>query len=152
MSTNSLDIGYYGTYVLPLACCPKFSGRQRFSQSCSGSEDLIIYFETKISVYSIYFPSKNGNLKVLSSENQQMLKVVKFERSPFALNSRYFIFTFKGSLKGSQKTGFNGLSQNMWLIHFQRAPSAKYLISGISLPLQFEQDSIGMPISTLATE
>jgi hypothetical protein len=47
------------------------------------------------------------------------------------------IFTFKGnSLFKLQKTGFSGLSQILWLLHLNRAPTAaSQLILEIGLPL-----------------
>jgi hypothetical protein len=62
-----------------------------YSQSQShATVPLITYFETKNPVHSIYFPSKNGNLKLLFSKNQQELKVVKIRKVSFRIEQPIF--------------------------------------------------------------
>jgi hypothetical protein len=47
------------------------------------------------------------------------VKSVNLKGFPFAVNSWYFIFRYKGNLLfKSLKTSFSGLSQNMEPIHF----------------------------------
>ncbi len=58
------------------------------------------------------------------------------------MNRKYFNIQFPVNLLFKlQKTDFSGLSQNMWLIHFNRAPTANdwkqeanQLIAEIGLP------------------
>jgi hypothetical protein len=59
------------------------------------------------------------------AKTNMVRKLYQSRGLPFALNRLYYIFQFKGNLLFKpQKSGFSGLSQNMWLIHFNGVPAA----------------------------